>query len=430
MKGSRKRRRTSYVNNGTNRRNTPKEQKEEEEEDVEAAAAAAEAAKGRSISELPFPILIDILSRVHLKSIFRCRCVCKTWLHLILSPEFAKLHLTRAPSSLLLQLSRYRLSQRKRNDVFLLDLEAADVRHRDAKFRFNPNLNSLNLRRCQLADSCNGFLCLADICSGNPLYILNPLTGDYITLPQVQKGFVLCESRFGFCPNTNQYKVVRFVHTVKAPRPDEWEIEIYTLGTASWRSTGFSQKSACPPRCDCLLNGSLHWVLYYGGGLESICSFHIGNETFQTLPIPPLFDLCVCGGHKRSIRGLNLGVFDGYLCICGYDSKTHYGIWVMKEYGVQESWSKLFVIEISVPARNVRLWWADYIPIKFLNDGGLLMLRNGETLVSYSFKERSFEMVRNRIPQFFEAVSHSPSFLSFKDIAMGENLKVLNVKPR
>ncbi|KAK9285893.1 hypothetical protein L1049_025094 [Liquidambar formosana] len=101
---------------------------------------------------------------------------------------------------------------------------------------------------------------------------------------------------------------------------------------------------------------------------------------------------------------MSLGVFDDCLCICDSPSRGHFDIWVMKEYGVQESWSKQFVIETPV---HHQLWQFEYyLPIKLLNDGEILMLRKGFTLVSYCFGETNVKNVKicrfhHTLKQFF-----------------------------
>ncbi|KAI8555342.1 hypothetical protein RHMOL_Rhmol05G0167600 [Rhododendron molle] len=44
------------------------------------------------MSELPNDIMPDILSRLPLNSLFRCKRVCKVWQNIILEPYFAELH--------------------------------------------------------------------------------------------------------------------------------------------------------------------------------------------------------------------------------------------------------------------------------------------------------------------------------------------------
>lgn len=66
---------------------------------------------------------------------------------------------------------------------------------------------------------------------------------------------------------------------------------------------------------------------------------------------------------------------------------SHYSncdIWIMKEYWVQISWTKHFVIEIP----NYSGWFC-YLPMKLLNnDEEILLLHNDKKLVRYNFEEQ------------------------------------------
>ena len=93
-------------------------------------------------------------------------------------------------------------------------------------------------------------------------------------------------------------------------------------------------------------SGALHWFAYHSEGerefLEPrmILSFDVDNEKFGEMAIPD--------GDAES-----LFVFKGNLAFisCGYpenkdglQSDAHCLIWVMRDYGVDESWNKLFRI--------------------------------------------------------------------------------------
>ena len=47
---------------------------------------------GPSISDLPTPIVVDILLKVSGKGIIMCKSMCKTWFNLISNRQFADLH--------------------------------------------------------------------------------------------------------------------------------------------------------------------------------------------------------------------------------------------------------------------------------------------------------------------------------------------------
>ncbi|GKU87422.1 hypothetical protein SLEP1_g1819 [Rubroshorea leprosula] len=44
-----------------------------------------------TVSDLPIPILMDIFSRLPVKTVFICSCVSKTWLNVVSVPEFRQM---------------------------------------------------------------------------------------------------------------------------------------------------------------------------------------------------------------------------------------------------------------------------------------------------------------------------------------------------
>ncbi|KAK2654317.1 hypothetical protein Ddye_014173 [Dipteronia dyeriana] len=67
------------------------------------------------MSDIPPPIIVDILSRLPVKSLCRFRCVSKPWLALINHPRFAKMHLSRTHTQ--------RLLVEKSNSLYSVQLE-------------------------------------------------------------------------------------------------------------------------------------------------------------------------------------------------------------------------------------------------------------------------------------------------------------------
>lgn len=375
-----------------------------------------------TVEDLPGAILIDILSRLPIKTIFHRRYVCKTWLSLLLHPHFAKIHLTRAPStpSSLVLRSRISRGKGKPKNLSLVDREAADLCDRNARIKLNSaHLDFLTSWDYKVENSCNGFIYLRDCRFEFSFYILNPLTGEYITIPPPHKKSNSI-SQLGFCSKTNEYKLLRF------PTKSMEQGEIYTLGTASWRST---VSLPCPcvrdKYSDGFLNGYFHWVGYDNSDVI-IFSFDFTNETIQ--PVPPPVKVHPNLNSVTYIMGT--GVLDGSLCIFGRFSDD-LDIRIMREYGIQESWTKQF----SIPLEYAWMMTTFYVPVKLLSDGAILLLELyhwGSKLVSYNFGKMSFEdfKIHGTGSEYSASFFHVPSFVSLRDIAMGENLEVLNVKQR
>ncbi|XP_031272700.1 F-box/kelch-repeat protein At3g06240-like [Pistacia vera] len=92
------------------------------------------------------------------------------------------------------------------------------------------------------------------------------------------------------------------------------------------------------------LNGALHWLPYSRDNGYSIVSFDLVEEKF--IRFPPLPD------YFQSVIPI-LDVVDGCLCMLVTKGKLNYElwknennvyeIWVMKEYGVVDSWTRIFI---------------------------------------------------------------------------------------
>lgn len=89
------------------------------------------------------------------------------------------------------------------------------------------------------------------------------------------------------------------------------------------------------------LNGALHWGFYnLGKDLSSfswtIVSVDLAKETYVEV-LQPVYD--------EGKRALTLGTLTERLCVlCNYP-RVRADVWVMKVYGVEDSWTKL----ISIP---------------------------------------------------------------------------------
>lgn len=55
-----------------------------------------------SLASLPSEILINIMSRLPVRTAARCRCVCRPWLDLLTTPNFAASHLARSAPGLVI----------------------------------------------------------------------------------------------------------------------------------------------------------------------------------------------------------------------------------------------------------------------------------------------------------------------------------------
>ncbi|KAL7218812.1 hypothetical protein ACSBR2_011976 [Camellia fascicularis] len=364
--------------------------------------------------ELPTQIIIEILSRLPIKILFHCLLVCKDWFFSISDPYFAKLHLSRSPISLLIK-PIYR-NHPESTQLRLIDLQC------ETQLKFSSKIN-FPIFKHQTVTSCNGLLCLS--CISNPIYVCNPILGEYITLPistydgkQPHRTI----TAFGFSPMTNQYKVIQFfVYRVFDPI-NQAKAMIYTIGEGSWRDIVIVPYYLINRSVNSFVNGALHWLTFTQDSPDFIRCFDFGSEQFRVVPEPP-----ECGLARKNFMGfVCVGVLRVSLSISDFSNPFHWDIWIMKDYGIKESWSKEFVIGNVTGKRG----YGDYYEtIMILKNGEILMFVNKGVLVLYSPKEGRVEKLNidgiNINPAFY-GTAHIPSFVSLKDVAKGESLKKLS----
>ncbi|KAJ9551940.1 hypothetical protein OSB04_015985 [Centaurea solstitialis] len=371
-----------------------------------------------AVENLPLDVTVDILSRLPVKTIIHCKCVCKKWHNLVNDSYFINLHFSRSPSGFM----AHHVTLDGSISGMLKWVEIGDGLDRHS-LRHEPAIN-FDLNGCLAAQvpsnesipvgSINGLICIWHPGVDN-VYVCNPITREYLTLPRSQNnedGCGVIDYKFGVNSLTGEYKVLRIFRVDFPPypyvsgRPSLLEAEVYTLGTSQWRSLG-----QVPYRFGgfrgTFLNSYFHWEIYHEDAPGSIFTFDLDKETFQLFPSPPTEP----GAMQKSTG--NLGVLKGCLCrldIYAFDLE----IWVMKQYGIKESWHKELVIAHPFCAPQ------DWEMKKFMyvfegfQDGTILVVVGGkmlEYLPEINFFE-DFSLLNN----CFVRMTHRPSFIKLKDI--------------
>ncbi|PON88010.1 F-box domain containing protein [Trema orientale] len=126
--------------------------------------------------------VINILLKLSIKSIISCKSVCKTWLDLISDPQFTKLHLAQAKTSLLIRNKSFYLFEfeddRDSNLRYCWYSKSSRRCHHNIKLSTKPKIPSCKTRvtlNCQgddnlnvrltsagVVNSCDGLLCLVE----------------------------------------------------------------------------------------------------------------------------------------------------------------------------------------------------------------------------------------------------------------------------
>jgi F-box interacting protein len=356
----------------------------------------------RYVDYLPDEAIIEILTRLPVKSLIKFRCVSKTWRSLISSPFLIANHLNLAlsdpqyPPYLLFHYSddlhqKQRFTLHSPDDPFPQNQSREEGEEEDEKGFFDYPSGFIELHsplestKLSLVNSCAGLVCLA--CGflelKNSFIFWNPSIRKAISVPEPNIGLksdpLLHYLGFGYDSKNDDYKLVRLVYSLRYGWYLPPLVEIYTLRTGEWRSV-----TAPAPPCfislsylsnlslPVFLNGKVHWFAVtpqHQGAIRRnvIVTFGMEDEAFGEMGMP------------KSLEGVdNLDFFvtlvDGLLAVLPRGGATEFhSLWVMKKYGVPESWTKLFHIETGEGFERV---------IGFTKNGEVLLTKD-EKMFSY-----------------------------------------------
>ncbi|KNA24179.1 hypothetical protein SOVF_018080 [Spinacia oleracea] len=275
--------------------------------------------KGDQLPSLPFDLLILILSCLPVKPLMRFKCVSKALYELINSQKFFKLHLNRS----LQADSDGNLICFGYFSIHAFDFNGSP--YHASKLYYPENIGYPR----RLIGSCNGLVCFSF--QADHLIIHNPATRAYKTLPNLPLTKKYCEVfapiGFGYDCISDDYKVLQF-----AMKPSSGKIEYETL-LYSWRTNAWEIIQNPPWNWDTvklfpgiLVNNSLHWM---GCENKEIKCFNLSTKRYYEITLPGK----ISPGYSPT-----LGILRGQLAVVTY----YLDIWILKEYGVQESWTRLF----------------------------------------------------------------------------------------
>ncbi|KAL5706787.1 hypothetical protein ACHQM5_024909 [Ranunculus cassubicifolius] len=346
------------------------------------------------ISTLPVDVFFNILSRLPIKTISLCKWVSKLWFNLLLNPRFAKLHYAKSLENRSISViirgfsDEFHLIDHQQLDNFQTLVSSYPLDFKG--FQENFTLCGKFRNSYELIGIVNGLIGLSPVCDefyvADPCYVCNPITREYVILPKSPKiDMVPLALGFGFDSITDDYKVIRILITKKESKiednevEDENVVEVFTLGSREWRQVAIEVPHIrhVLQHSGVFVNGRIHWLGYTNtGSSEVILSFNVATEEFDILLLPVQL---LHSGFSIWRRLLVLGDCLGLYC-------GHYGgrnIWVMKDYGVHDSWAKQ--CNISTECGNL------YASL----NSGYLQLQNGELLLLVNDTIGYYDLQRN-----------------------------------
>ncbi|KAG5554860.1 hypothetical protein RHGRI_012430 [Rhododendron griersonianum] len=347
---------------------------------------------------LPEEIIFDVLSRLPVVSLCRFRCVSKPWRSLISHPSFIKTHLNRNTDKNTNKYERVVLSDHR--NWYTVELDSSQFRHHSVAVRldFPPGQNP---RYCEeICYSCDGLVLMLD--RGFRCCLVNPSTRESRKLPlspfTSYSGFT--DYGFGYDSSIDDYKVVNICYYDEEADAGSADnvVGVYALKTNSWRRIENSpyDHSCFGHHSGAFVCGALHWVARKGMD-DVIVALVLADEKFRTLPSP-----------APDCIGALICVLGGCLCVFVRQFYPYYpDVWVMKEYGVKDSWMKF-----TVTCDNIYDPWR---PLSLSRTGQVLLNEQGKNLVLFDPREEeSKELVVQGLPTQFEVGTYVESLVSPK----------------
>lgn len=308
-------------------------------------------------------IIHEILKRLPIKSVIQCCLVSRSWKSLIESST----HLTRKVQS-----------NNQKDPLFLLLKDFDEGDQSDWCLWKNPDFGEYikiknpfpciiksifhqteryTAKNFNVVGTCNGLVCLAVDFSyyGSVAVIWNPYIRKFVALPKLRVSnpkdgthFNVASYAFGYDSRTNDYKVLRTVSDICGG-----ETEVWSLARGTWKTLTAPMPKDFPCRGDnvryAFVNGAVHWVQHRRVDRRDkaivdtvIVLFDMASELFGEIKMPE--DLrgkhCFISRYMESI-----GLFMSETL----ENSSDFDMWMMKDYGVVESWTKLLTIRLEGP---------------------------------------------------------------------------------
>ncbi|KAK6803612.1 hypothetical protein RDI58_001396 [Solanum bulbocastanum] len=344
--------------------------------------------KMEEMPTLPQDIIIEILIRLPLKTLLKFRSVSKSWLSLLSDTQFHKTHIN------------FSINNPKFTDYTLAAVPTVSGLGKICQVYTISSVNSsviVSKHECPsktlslsawILGSCNGLICLTT--DSFNLMVLNPCTGKFNVFPdlnieyEVGDGGVHVSYGFGYDSYAEDYKVVKMF---SFPRIDDEGrhvnmVSVYSLKGSSWSSIQGFDSGHVNGNVGVFANGVLHWEGCYdyvlGGVSLEIVTLDLATERYGRIALPRY--------EGRGIRW-RLGESRGRLVACCNCESNKADMWVMKEYGVEKTWTKLVTISSPDDGR------VNISPLFVAENGDEVLVKLGTEVTLYNSSNASFKRI-------------------------------------
>ncbi|KAK2449709.1 F-box/kelch-repeat protein [Trifolium repens] len=354
----------------------------------------------RKAATLPKELLVEIFSWLPVKHVVQLRCLNKFFKTLIFDPYFVDLHLNKSQQQQQLAITYGKL---KDNTSRMETLSIPRLlRNKSPIFHQNTDPDRLlnGYSRVQLqrvVASCNGLVCLFSvsypsldqwICFWNPAIRTKSIK--FPVFFSHNSNYYVSFS-FGYDNSTRTYKLVVFYMEMDF-EPGSLLLKVFSFGgddddNSCWRDIQCSfpvlplfwhhDNIKTIDNKGAHLNGTINWIVLRDYKINTtvvsvdqyvILSLDLSTEKCTQLLLPQRFD------DKEPWHPPKLVVLLDSLCFCHDIEETHFVIWQMKNFGVQDSWVQLFQISYE----DSFFTWMNLWPLYLSHNHDTLILANYE----------------------------------------------------
>ncbi|KAJ4903116.1 F-box/kelch-repeat protein [Raphanus sativus] len=257
-----------------------------------------EGRKGREICkshELPYELVIEILTRLPAKSLMRFKSVSKLWSSIICSQYFTdgRLKVSSSPQRIYMWLS-FNKSPSQNVSVLLSSSSPADDTTMSS-FVVDQNLTIPSMEGYFVSQVFCGLMCFIN---GPSAKIYNTTTRQLVVLPDIEGSNIVAEDRrnkkfmyhIGHDPLHNQYKVLCIV---SAPigicsryTSEQWVLVLGGDGSSRWRNISNPCPSHCPFTQRLTIKGRVYYLAWIICFHRVLVCFDICSEEISMFQVP------------------------------------------------------------------------------------------------------------------------------------------------
>ncbi|KAH6830345.1 hypothetical protein C2S53_007511 [Perilla frutescens var. hirtella] len=310
--------------------------------------------KTTTIGDLPEELVSAILSRLPVKVLVLCKCVCKPWCGLIGRPDFVKQH----------------FDHENNQQRLLIRIEVPDrARYRhalyvDESFSEYEEPSHLQIPGRPAADvsdligPLNGVFCVVSMSPWGPMALLNPAMRQFKPLPMVQEideenlEFSFSVLALGLDPSTGDYKVVLILNFWDSSEEDyHCVVNVCSSESDSWRVLEdvdpiVANSHAISSLCCTYLNGVYYWAVtyHYHTDVAILMALDMRTDRFRKIQVTGCDDrgdnyLAWCGDSLALLKCYECGAID---------------IWIMQN---EECWIKSSRVSPLEGIRSLFCFW-------------------------------------------------------------------------